>query len=468
MSKINALLKQRFQARMHKLSARVTQRPVDDVGRGIGYLICEVGGVGGVKVMVPPDAVYYPGDSVLVEQRGTPALAFYTVLGWETGARPTAGMIEFTGDTTVGNTTYPAGDLLWGNPYAAHFHMDYDAGQINLKSRDTLTGRVDAATGTFMAGNPTGLHGEFSASGIEFKNATTVLSGWDAVGRTIFGAETLGRPHGPGIQQREIIDPDTGETRYVWQILGLNGVPGVSFITGDDDDPDDYKFYMGPLGASNRLVYENGTLSITGHIESKTGDLGDLTISGNVTVKDTGQITLPGAGGLALTSDGIFFDGSELAYSHKIALNWERSDNTVDTAVYAIEGMADSYLYLVATPRIYGAVNRDARINIEAEGSTGKTGNIYIVARGDGSDDDYASLYLESDGSTPTISVVGQMNMQNFGISNLADTTLGSGNSIYIGGSATEGSWRFTRSGSNLNFERYESGSWIAKGFYTP
>ncbi len=216
------------------------------------------------------------------------------------------------------------------------------------------------------------------------------------------------------------------------------------------------------------MVYEDGTLSITGHIESKTGDLGNLTISGNVTVEDTGQITLPGAGGLALTSDGIFFDGSELAYSHKTALNWERSDNTVDTAVYAIEGMADSYLYLVATPRIYGTVNRDARINIEAEGSTGKTGNIYIVARGDGSDDNYASLYLESDGSAPTISVVGQMNMQNFGISNLADTTLGSGNSIYIGGSATAGSWRFTRSGSNLNFERYESGSWLTKGFYTP
>lgn len=264
MSKINALLKQRFQARMNKLSARVTQRPVDDVGRGVGYLICEVGGVGGVKVMVPPDSVYYPGDSILVEQRGTPALAFYTVLGWETGARPTAGMIEFTGDTTVGNTTYPAGDLLWGNPYAAHFHMDYGAGQINLKSGDTLTGRVDAATGTFMAGNPTGLHGEFSASGIEFKNDTTVLSGWDAVGRTIFGVETLGRPHGPGIQQREIIDPDTGETRYVWQILGLNGVPGISFITGDESDPDDYRFYMGPLGASNRLIYENGDLDITG------------------------------------------------------------------------------------------------------------------------------------------------------------------------------------------------------------
>jgi len=171
MSKINALLKQRFQARMNKLSARVTQRPVDDVGRGVGYLICEVGGVGGVKVMVPPDSVYYPGDSILVEQRGTPALAFYTVLGWETGARPTAGMIEFTGDTTVGNTTYPAGDLLWGNPYAAHFHMDYDAGTIDLRYGSEIKGQINAASGLFIAGDPTDFHGEFSGTDITFRNA---------------------------------------------------------------------------------------------------------------------------------------------------------------------------------------------------------------------------------------------------------------------------------------------------------
>lgn len=39
---------------------------------------------------------------------------------------------------------------------------------------------------------------------------------------------------------------------------------------------------------------------------------------------------------------------------------------------------------------------------------------------------------------------------------------------FYIGDSATDGSWRFTISGSNLSVQRRESGSWVEKGSFMP
>lgn len=39
---------------------------------------------------------------------------------------------------------------------------------------------------------------------------------------------------------------------------------------------------------------------------------------------------------------------------------------------------------------------------------------------------------------------------------------------VYLGGVATEGSWRFRIDGSYLVAERFESGSWVEKGAFTP
>lgn len=173
MSKIREALDRRYAARPVRLSARVATRPVDSNGQGLNYVIAEVAGVPGVRVNVAPGVVYYPGDIILVEQRGAAAAAAYEAVGWTSGARPDAGVLEFTGNTTIGTGTYDAGDLLWGNPFTAHFHMDYSAGQINLKAGSTLTGRIDAGTGKFTAGDPSGLHGVFGASGISFLNGST-------------------------------------------------------------------------------------------------------------------------------------------------------------------------------------------------------------------------------------------------------------------------------------------------------
>lgn len=289
MSRVTKILNERYQARMPRLSARVTSRPTDRNGRSLGYVVATIAGQTGVRVTVGVDDVYYPGDNVLVEQRGTASAASYTALGWQSGTRPDSGDLEFTEETTIGNNTYAPGDRAWGNPFGAHFHLDYNNGKLFLKVGSSVTGVIDAARGLYVAGNPDSVHGEFGPNGIEFKSGETVLSGWDAVGRSIYGIETLGRPHGPGIQQREVIDPDTGETYYVWQVLGLNGVPGIMFRTGTETSPDDYRLTIGPPGATQSLTYANGALALTGTITAAAGTIGGWTIGSD-------QITGTGSG----------------------------------------------------------------------------------------------------------------------------------------------------------------------------
>lgn len=43
------------------------------------------------------------------------------------------------------------------------------------------------------------------------------------------------------------------------------------------------------------------------------------------------------------------------------------------------------------------------------------------------------------------------------------DMEIGDANAYYMGDSATDGSWRIVRSGTDLVFERRESGSWVTK-----
>lgn len=47
------------------------------------------------------------------------------------------------------------------------------------------------------------------------------------------------------------------------------------------------------------------------------------------------------------------------------------------------------------------------------------------------------------------------------------DVIFKSTGTIYFGDKTTEGSWKIVRSGNNLIFYRYESGSWVEKGGIT-
>lgn len=82
---------------------------------------------------------------------------------------------------------------------------------------------------------------------------------------------------------------------------------------------------------------------------------------------------------------------------------------------------------------------------------TGSVSNNYLVRfYGTGGALTYSSLL--DDGTTVTCD---------------ANMALSSTKAYYIGPTSSDGSWRFTISGTSLNVERRESGSWIAKGSFT-
>jgi hypothetical protein len=49
----------------------------------------------------------------------------------------------------------------------------------------------------------------------------------------------------------------------------------------------------------------------------------------------------------------------------------------------------------------------------------------------------------------------------------MPDVELGLTSAFYIGDSTTDGSWRFIISGTDLLFQRRESGAWVDKGIMT-
>ena len=48
------------------------------------------------------------------------------------------------------------------------------------------------------------------------------------------------------------------------------------------------------------------------------------------------------------------------------------------------------------------------------------------------------------------------------------DLVLPSDTNVYLGGATTAGSWRIRRSGNDLQFQRYESSTWVTKGAVNP
>lgn len=338
---LRQLLDQRYQPRAARLAARITQRPVDSTGKGLGYVIAEVGGQTGVRVANPANVPYYPGDYVLVEQRGSAASASYVIVDFESGPRPDSGQIEFTSDTTIGNESYGAGDLLWGNPFQAHFHMDYSEGHINLKSGSTYTGRIDAGTGTFIAGNPSGTRGVFSASGIIFRDATTEYAGltsgqfWvgpssasqrlvydQATGtlsitgtiNAIGGSINLYGSTGGRLSIGEIQNIVSGQLQgtgiYAFRLYDANGVPQISFTTGDTSGP---TMRIGAANAKQYLQWQAGQLQVKGNIYATGGEFANFDIYADSIISKNGKITIQ-ANATSTLNEGIYlqcnrFDG---------------------------------------------------------------------------------------------------------------------------------------------------------------
>lgn len=264
MGQISDILNTRYQAKTRTLSAVVQSVPRNSDGKQLGYITAKVAGQSGVKVYVGPNDVYYPGDYVTVEQKGKTAAANYFVSSLHAASRPKSGVFEFSDTTSIGEQEFDIGDLLFGDPTAANWWFDYDKGVMYLRTGGVINGSINSE-GYVDLGNPNGAYLHLANNTIEFRNGDTVLSGIDAEGRTIYGIERWGRPHGPGIETREFLD-DTGETRYIWSILGSDGRVGVSFVTGNTTNPDDYKFYLGPEGSEQRFLYDGGEITYAGKL----------------------------------------------------------------------------------------------------------------------------------------------------------------------------------------------------------
>ena len=214
-NEIKGLLESHFQLRPVMRAGRVTARPLSANGQGLGYVTCDIGGES-VTVRTWPEQNLFVGDWLSIEQVGNGASAQYRADSWMMGPRPNTQGTQFTEDTSIGNLKYKAGDLLWGDPFKGHFDLAYADGILWLRSADKNTGYIDAVKGIFGAGDPEKLHGEFADGSISWKDGDTLLTAWDAVGRTIYGVERLGRPLGPCIEWGPIADASGDPTLERW------------------------------------------------------------------------------------------------------------------------------------------------------------------------------------------------------------------------------------------------------------
>lgn len=345
---IGRMLRRQFETRRPRLSATVASVPTDSTGKPLNHVIVRVAGQSGILAGVLPGTTLYPGDPVTIEGWGGAATTRYTVVGFQAGTRPDSGDIEIVEDTTIGNEQYGAGDLVWGNPFAAHFHLDYDAGVIYGKTGVTVGLVLDAA-GRVIVGNPAGVHQEQTPTGIEWRDGDTVLAALDAAGRTIYGFERLGQPHGPGIEWGEVVDEVTGETRFALRVLGANGEPGIAFLTGTASDPNDYQAIIGPDGGE-RLIYADGSLDLTGKIHARDG--GDIagweitadqlrSASSAVVLDSDGIVVVNDQAGLHGTdATWRIWAGASLASRASAPFRVDKSGNVYATSVKTLTGTA--------------------------------------------------------------------------------------------------------------------------------
>lgn len=373
MSKVSQLLNRKYQSKIKRLHGVVQSQPRDAAGKSLGYVLCEIAGNSSVPVSIGPNDVYYQGDSIAVETTGTPSAANFRSAGLTSYNRPDSGALEFSTTTTIGNQKYEPGDMVWGNPFESHFWFSITEGAIFMRVGGQTNG-VIRGNGTIDLGDPNHVHMHLFDTGIEWKAGDTILSAIDAEGRSIYGFERLGRPHGPCIEWRETTD-DNAEKRFTFQGLGMNGVPWFSFISGTDTTPDDYRFYIGPVGATHRLVYENGNLTLTGQIEATSGEIGGWTISN--TYIQGGAARLYAAGYLQLGS------GDDVITLHSSDATWRLAigANTMSSAPFRVD--KDGNVYAASFKQLTANNNLGAYI---IDVNNNNTGTGIGAIRGTGED----------------------------------------------------------------------------------
>lgn len=184
MSKVSEILDSRYKAKT--LRASVTDVPLGSDGRSVGYVVATVGGVGGVQVMVDPDAMPYGiSDTLDVQAYGTPANTTYYAIRRVAGARPVSLVTQFQNDTTItgygdsGDTSisvpYYGGEILLGNALTG---PNTRIGSGSLKLNDGTTSVIELATSTSsvrVGGSTATSHNTYvTPTAVQLRDGTTV------------------------------------------------------------------------------------------------------------------------------------------------------------------------------------------------------------------------------------------------------------------------------------------------------
>jgi hypothetical protein len=203
--------------------------------------------------------------------------------------------------------------LLLGATLGAspNWWFDFDQGSFYLRLGTAVHG-YHKATGESVWGPPSGLHWKLdpTASRLSVYNGNTELRYFDGDTGYINGWDGVGQPLGPGIRWgmvesvdgdgRPILDASGNQVvRYAWRVIGVNGVPVISALSGTSEDADDAIWMIGrPDASDNFLRWSAGELDIRGEMHASSGVIGGLTIGatylsgGNMYVEYAGQIRL--------------------------------------------------------------------------------------------------------------------------------------------------------------------------------
>lgn len=304
------------------LDAVVTSAPMVG-GNSAGYVIATVAGQAGVRVEVSPDQQppVTPGDMIRAQPYGSASATSYQMAGRVSGARADSGRWTFSQQTIVNGETYEAGDQLLGSSLSGMPNWYYKFSEGRWYSRvGTDVFGYDDASGDRCWGPPTGMNFFYdaSAAAMLIRNGSDEVARIDGPTLSLLGFQRLGFVHGPAMEWGYVDDVDTNgepvivggvqQRRYYLKVLGEQGLPIISILSGTDDNPNDAAMILSRPGASSKFIWKDGQLDITGTINADSGTIGTWEILTNRLESTNGRVALVGE------ADDDFGEGLSLTY----------------------------------------------------------------------------------------------------------------------------------------------------------
>jgi len=360
LSKVTELLNSKYERKQRVLVGVVTSVPMRADGRNTGKIVATVAGQAGITVNIGSTDVYYVGDTIRVRSTGPVTQSEYSADGIVAAVRPSSGIIEYPSDVTIGTRTFGEGDATLGDATGSHFWFDYSTGNLFMMKGDYQRG-VISSDGYLELGNRGYSWSRYTDTATEWYYGDELISAIDGAGRTIYGFERWGRPHGPAIEIKEILDVDENgdpilntdgeqQKRYGVICLDHSGAAVWSLLTGTETSPTTPAFFFGRPEDAQRLNWEDGVLNVYGHVYMLSGEIqGVLTIGVDGGIyQGTGTFASPTTGLKIWNSSGI---GRFASYSSGVVQAYVDTDGKLKWAGGNAYMSADGIVQSVGTSR---------------------------------------------------------------------------------------------------------------------